>query len=281
MPRHSNERAPWRHVKHQIKRAVRTEQQSACIMWHFEPKATHLCGLLPLGRQLLNLSVIFHWHSKMASCATRETPAYEHFPLWKPSQSQHRWCKRWPAPPRPLTYHSVCRGPCAQCTKCRGSEANTSLFKFRQRHWKVDKTQTTGLDRNNTHSVRNQSTTSHLIMHGWIRDWAQAQRDRGTWSSSVGHPPTQQGRTQKVHQRCKMTTKRHTWWSKWPQRDGKRPQRPTKWSLETQNVPKEMKNDDEDAHNYQNRYRMTTKRWKTTSKTQKMTTRDTKYSTKV
>lgn len=46
----------------------------------FGRETARLCGLLPLERQLLDLSVIFHCHSKMASCAARETPAYGALP---------------------------------------------------------------------------------------------------------------------------------------------------------------------------------------------------------
>lgn len=40
MPRHSKERAPWRHVKYHRKRAVRTDQQSLHIIRHFRTKSS-------------------------------------------------------------------------------------------------------------------------------------------------------------------------------------------------------------------------------------------------
>ena len=48
----------------------------------------------------------------MASCATRETPAYGHFPLPSLSQSQCGWCNRWPASVILPSNHSVSRSLC-------------------------------------------------------------------------------------------------------------------------------------------------------------------------
>lgn len=75
---------------------------------------------LPLKRKLLDRSVIFHCHSKMASCATRETPAHEHFPLSNPVQSQHKNATYGPPslPGWPIT---AAVEPCI---------THTSLFKF-------------------------------------------------------------------------------------------------------------------------------------------------------
>lgn len=90
MPRHSKERTPWCRVRWPKERDVRTEAQQVYVTWRLRQNWGVLVFFLPLKRQLHDRSVISHCHSKMASCATRETPAHEHFPLSTRVQSQHK-----------------------------------------------------------------------------------------------------------------------------------------------------------------------------------------------
>lgn len=137
MPRHSKERTPWRRVKWQKERDVRTEAQPLHITWRLRQNWGVFVDFLPLKRQLLDRSVIFHCHSKMASCATRETPAHEHFPLSNPVQSQHKNATYGPPwlPDRPI------RAPVEPCVHAHkfiqvrvGVRTCRKDFKF-PKHW--------------------------------------------------------------------------------------------------------------------------------------------------
>lgn len=144
MPRHSTDRTPWRQPNRRRNRAVLTEQQSAHTMRHFRRKNGPFEPVITFRKtasrsfRYLSLSLQNGVLRNQGDTGVRALPHYQSL-----GQSQSRWCHWYPAPccqsmcvSYVLSNQSAGWALSAHCTKCRGSEPHTSLFKF-QTQWET------------------------------------------------------------------------------------------------------------------------------------------------
>lgn len=130
MPRHINGKAPWRHVKSLHTRDVRRDQKSPHIICNlvawigasvwtvtFQKSASRFFRYVTLSLQNGVLR-------SLGDTGARAPPTIKHESITL------RMVLLIPGPVELPANQSIQRPLCDHCTKCRGSETSTSLFKF-------------------------------------------------------------------------------------------------------------------------------------------------------
>lgn len=130
MPRHSKDRAPWRHLKRQRMRVGRPVQWSLCIKRHFRTNEQrfwvnfYLRNSASRSFRYLSLSLQNGVLRNQGDTGVRALPTI------KPDPTTVQMVLLGPRPFSLLANRSFNAPLCTFCTKCRGSEPHISFWSF-------------------------------------------------------------------------------------------------------------------------------------------------------